>query len=268
MSQRMTNSQLSKVYQFAEAVQSTRQANSDDTEAVHQLLEYLHEKQADLEQHLPHERDLFFTFPSCWEDLKLLADSGLQYYLDSIREFDCEGWSGTALPPEFFLMRHLVTAYLGGTNFESISGNYAAMPRLETLVAEEVWALHALDDPSVAEAPRIQEVAISACELHEFPVQLYRASTLTSLTISYCHNSSYLTYPFSTIPPGIAQLRQLKKLDLAGIGLYEIPAELFEMTWLEKLNLLTNDMIPLSQRNQLIAALPNTTILFDPVEPK
>jgi Leucine-rich repeat (LRR) protein len=167
------------------------------------------------------------------------------------------------LPPEFFLMRNIVTAFLSGTNFGSIAGDYASLTRLEELVAEEVWTLRRLDDPSVAEAPAIRRITINACGLEVFPRQLYKATTLEELSISYCHNGEYLMYPFFAIPAGIAQLTRLKVLGLAGIGITNLPPDLLEMTWLETLNLMGNDL-SVGDRARLLAALPNTKILLDP----
>jgi hypothetical protein len=253
--------EIAEAYRLAEAIENARKAGTDSREAERQYFAFLRGNQAALEPHLPYERNLFYTFPLDWDDIKRLADAGLQYYLDAVREYNFEGWSGDQLPPEFFLMRNIVSAYLSGTDFESIAGDYASLSKLEELVAEEVWTLRFLDDPSVAEAPAIKRVYLNACGLEVFPQQLYKAETLEELSISYCRTREDMLYPFYAIPRGISRLTRLKVLDLAGIGLTNVPLEILEMTWLEKLNLMSND-IPEIDQGRLRAALPNTKILF------
>lgn len=253
--------EIAEAYKLAEAIETARKAGTNSRQAVSQYLAFLRDNQAMLEPCLPDERNLFYTFPLDWDDIKQLADAGLQYYLDAVREYNFEGWSGDQLPPEFFLMRNIVSAYLSGTDFESIAGDYASLTKLEELVAEEVWTLRCLDDPSVAEAPAIKRVYLNACGLEVFPQQLYRAATLEELCISYCRTREDILYPFFAIPYGISRLTRLKKLNLAGIGLTNLPSEILEMPWLEQLNLMSND-IPEIDQEKLREALPNTKILF------
>lgn len=254
--------EIAEAYRLAEEIETARKAQSDSGNAEQRYIAFLRDNQAALEPHLPAERSLFYTFPLRWDDISLLADSGLQYYLDGIQEFSFEGWTGDQLRPEFFLMRNIVTVYFSGTNFESIAGDYASLLKLEELVAEEVWALRFLDDPSVAEAPAIKRVHVNACGLEVFPRQLYKATTLEELSISYCHNGDYLMYPFFAIPSGISQLTRLKSLNLASIGITNLSPDILEMPWLEKLNLMGNDISP-EDRARLHAALPNTKIFLD-----
>lgn len=253
--------EIAEAYRLAETIENARKAGADSREAERQYFAFLRGHQAALEPHLPDERNLFYTFPLDWDDIKRLADAGLQYYLDAVREYNFEGWSGDQLPPEFFLMRNIVSAYLSGTDFESIAGDYASLSKLEELVAEEVWTLRFLDDPSVAEAPAIKRVYLNACGLEVFPQQLYKAETLEQLCISYCRTREDILYPFFTIPPGISRLTRLKTLNLAGIGMTNLPPEILEMSWLEQLNLMSND-IPEIDQDRLRAALPQTKILF------
>lgn len=250
---------VAEAYRLAEEIESGRKAQADTRDAEQRYIVFLRENQAALERHLPKERSLFYTFPLTWEDVRLLADSGLQYYLDGIREYSFEGWDGDRLPPEFFLMRNIVTAVFSGTNFSSISGDYASLTRLEELIIEEVAALKSLDEPSVALAPAIRRITINACDLKVFPAQLYDATTLEELAICYCNDGDMGTYPFATIPPGISQLKRLKILDFSGLGLTSLPPEFLEMPWLRQLALYRSEFSE-AEIAALRQALPKTKI--------
>jgi hypothetical protein len=247
---------------LADAIEKGRRAGMPTGEQERQLVHLFREHHEALAPVLPAERYLLLTFPGCWEHVKLLADENLHYVLESIKEFYTEGWEGTEIPPEFFLMRNLETVSFSGCDLESLAGNYAALPRLQELVAEEVWTLKFLDEPSVARAPAIERVVISACDLQVFPTALYDVPTLTHLVISYCNDGYFLTRPFTELPPGISRLRSLQELDLAGIGLLSLPDELYSMTWLRQLNLLTTHLSG-HILERLQEALPTTKLLFD-----
>jgi hypothetical protein len=254
--------EIAEAYRRAEAIGSARKADADTRTLEREYVAFLRDNQAALEPKLRSERSLFYTYPQRWEDIRFLADNGAQFYLDAVREYDFEGWAGDELPPEFFLFRNIETAYLGGTDFELIAGDWKSLKKLKTLSADEIWTLRELDNPSVAEAPAIESVAFNWCGLEVFPQQLFAATTLKRLSVAYCHDGSLHLYPFPRIPPGISKLTNLKELDLSGLGLSEIPPDLLEMTWLKALFLFEN-LIEKKDQERLRTALPNTKIQFE-----
>ena len=255
--------EVDRVLALAQDIEQARAIGVAGADIEARLIDCLKLNRDTLEPHLRGEQRIFSSYPSRRDDLARLADAGLHYVLDSIERFFCDGWRDAQLPPEFFLMRNLNYANVSGTCFESIAGDYAGLTKLETLVAEEVWTLRFLDDPSVADAPAIREVYLNACGLEVFPERLFDAATLESLTISYCHDGELLTRPFWRIPSGLSRLRSLKRLDLCAIGLEEVPEEMFSMTWLERLDLSSN-RIDVATSAGLRSALPDTELRLDP----
>lgn len=247
---------------LADEAQAARAAGKPNHPLEHSLLEEFHQQESLLVNTLQEQRDLLLTFPCCWDQLCLLVRQGPAYLRDSYTELYTEGWSGSEVPPELFELRNLEHLCFSGCDLESVAGDYSKLKRLRTVGAEEVWTLRFLDDPSPALAPAVEEIYFSACNFEVFPVSVFEARRLRKLSISYCHNGDFLTRPFTSIPPGLSTLRGLEYLDLAGIGLRGLPEDLFQMSWLRELNLLSTDL-PRSTKERLKSALQATKIHLD-----
>lgn len=253
---------LATANELALRCEAARHGRPFDPAAEDAMFAFLRSCRDELAAATTGEAEFLKSFPCRFANFPRLADEGLLFVLEAIATFNGEGFAGERLPAEFFLMRNVEAIWLSGTCLSSVSGDYASLPRLQTFVMEEVWALERLDDPSVAEAPAIESVDLNACGLTAYPKQLHRAGALKHLSVSYCHDGHGLTRPFAELPAGLADLRSLRNLKLAGIGLSRLPEELFQMDWLESLVLLSNE-IPEEQQERLRSALPTTGIHLD-----
>lgn len=137
------------------------------------------------------------------------------FQIATLRELRLGNVELAHVPEEIGQLVELRSLALTGGSFATLPDSFAALEQLETLDLGRCSKLDLGETFALlAKLPRLRELVLAG--------------------------SHPMTQAFATIPPGIAALRQLRKLDLGGNQLTALPDDMFDLTDLEELDLCQN----------------------------